>query len=270
MEVDDPTDERLRPYTSLNDPALRRLSEGRDGVFVVEGRWALEVVLAAGARVMSVMVLHRRLAELAPLGVGGGLAGVPVYAVGPAVMDAVAGFNVHRGLLAVAERPLARPVAELLEGPAQGTVVVVEGVNDQENLGAIFRNAAAFGAAAVLLDPTCADPFYRRTVRVSMGQVARVPSARLQPWPRALSVLEEHGLELVALTPDRAAPELADVSGELTGRRVAMLVGAEGRGLSGPVLRRCRPARIPMADGVDSLNVAAATAVGLYGLARRP
>ena len=146
-------------------------------------------------------------------------------------------------------------------------VVVVEGVNDQENLGAIFRNAAAFGAGAVLVDPTCADPLYRRTVRVSLGLVLRVPFTRLSPWPAALALIADSGFALVALTPSPSAERLGSVAEELQGQKVALVVGAEGPGLSAAVLGMCRPVRIAMAPGVDSLNVAAATAVALHRFA---
>ena len=145
---------------------------------------------------------------------------------------------------------------------------MVEGVNDQENLGAIFRNAAAFGPGAVLLDPTCADPLYRRSVRVSLGHVLRVPFSRLAPWPASLDMVEKGGFVLLALTPDPTAAPVEEVAAELQGSKVALLVGAEGRGLSAPVLAAARQVRIPMAAGVDSLNVAAATAVALHRFAR--
>jgi tRNA G18 (ribose-2'-O)-methylase SpoU len=191
---------------------------------------------------------------------------VPVYTVEPDVMAAITGFDVHRGLLGVAGRLPAVPSDALLTSVTSPLVVVVEGVSDQENLGAIFRNAAAFGAGAVFLDPTCADPLYRRSIRVSLGLALRVPFARLAPWPAALWRLAEAGYVLLALTPATRAEPLAQVAGELraSGVRVALVVGAEGPGLSRPVLGMCRPVRVPIAAGVDSLNVAAATAVALH------
>jgi tRNA G18 (ribose-2'-O)-methylase SpoU len=146
-------------------------------------------------------------------------------------------------------------------------VVIVEGVNDQENLGAIFRNAAAFGAGAVLLDPTSADPLYRRSVRVSLGLVLRVPFTRMVPWPASLALVADSGFTALALTPGPYAEDLVTVAPEMQGGKVAVVVGAEGPGLSAAVLGRCRPVRIPMAPGVDSLNVAAATAVALHRFA---
>ncbi len=151
----------------------------------------------------------------------------PVYVAGPAIYDRIAGFPVHRGVLALAERQPALDPMSLLVGAA--TVVVVEGVNDHENLGAIFRNASALGAGAVLLDPSCCDPLYRRSVRVSVGHVLRVPFARLTPWPAALADLAAAGFDVVAMDP--AAPDI--IGSVQPGRRVAVLVGAEGPGLSG-------------------------------------
>ena len=146
-------------------------------------------------------------------------------------------------------------------------MVVVEGVNDQENLGAIFRNAAAFGAAAVLVDPTCADPLYRRSVRVSLGLVLRVPFTRLSPWPASSASWLTAGSLCWRSRPARAPSASSSVAEELQGEKVALVVGAEGAGLSAAVLGMCRPVRIAMAPGVDSLNVAAATAVALHRFA---
>ena len=186
----------------------------------------------------------------------------PVYVAGPAIYDRIAGFPVHRGVLALAERQPALDPMSLLVGAA--TVVVVEGVNDHENLGAIFRNASALGAGAVLLDPSCCDPLYRRSVRVSVGHVLRVPFARLTPWPAALADLAAAGFDVVAMDP--AAPDI--IGSVQPGRRVAVLVGAEGSGLSaGAAAAATRRVRIPMAAGVDSLNVATAVAIALHRLA---
>jgi tRNA G18 (ribose-2'-O)-methylase SpoU len=251
----------LALYRDLKDSALRRSAELSGGVFIVEGRLALEAVLASPYPLRSVLVLRRRLGVLRELRLPDG---VPVYVADEHVMAAVTGFDVHRGLLAVAGRlPLLAP-EELLATLASPLLVVVEGVTDQENLGAIFRNAAAFGAGAVFLGPTSADPLYRRSVRVSLGHVLRVPFARLGPWPGSLAPLREAGFAVLALTPDPGAETVGSVSNELRGSPVALVVGAEGRGLSPATLSVCRPVRVPMMTGVDSLNVAAATAVALH------
>jgi tRNA G18 (ribose-2'-O)-methylase SpoU len=241
---------------------LRRRTEPSQGVFVAEGKLALRAVLASCYPLVSVLVLDRRLGALSDLHLP---ADVPVYVAGDDLMRQVAGFDVHRGLLALVRRlPLPDP-AELVQRP--GPLVVVEAVNDQENLGAIFRNAAAFGAGAVLLDPTCADPLYRRSVRVSLGHVLTVPFARLSPWPAALDVVENGGRVLLALTPDNEAEPVQSAATELHSVEVALAVGSEGAGLSTGVLARARRVRIPMAPGVDSINVAAATAVALHRFA---
>jgi len=259
--VDDPSDPCLVAYRDLKDPVLRRRTEVVQGFFVAEGKRAVLAVLASPYPLLSVLVLRRRLAVLGELHVP---ETVPVQVVDDEVMSAVAGFDVHRGVLGLAARLALPHPAELLATAGPAPVVIVEGVNDQENLGAIFRNAAAFGAAAVLLDPTCADPLYRRSVRVSLGLVLKVPFSRLSPWPAALSVVTDSGFTLLALTPRPSAESVGAVAQELRGRKVALVVGAEGPGLSAAVLASCRPVRIPMAPGVDSLNVAAATAVALH------
>lgn len=192
---------------------------------------------------------------------------VPLYMAAPEILEATTGFDVHRGVLALAARLPEIPGLELVGRLSARLVVVAEGITDQENLGAIFRNAAAFGAGAVLLGPTCCDPLYRRTVRVSMGHVLRAPFGHLVPWPQGLVELGEQGYELLALTPRAGASPLGEVAGSLREARVAVVVGAEGPGLGAEVISLCRAVRIPMAPGVDSLNVAAATAVALHALA---
>ena len=234
------------------------------GYFVAEGKLAVLAVLGSPYPLLSVLVLRRRLAVVAELPLP---PGVPVYVVEDGVMSAVAGFDVHRGVLGLAARLASPDPADLLAAAGPGPVVIVEGVNDQENLGAIFRNAAAFGVTAVLVDPTCADPLYRRSVRVSLGLVLRVPFTRLSPWPASLGLVTSSGFTLLALTPRPVAKSLDAVAEELRGEKVAVVVGAEGPGLSEAVLGRCRLVRIPMAAGVSSLNVAAATAVALYRFA---
>jgi tRNA G18 (ribose-2'-O)-methylase SpoU len=236
-----------------------------NGYFIIEGRLALKALLASPYKLLSVLVLDRRRRAVLD-----GLAlppDVPIYVVDDEVMATTTGFRVHRGLLALAQRPAPQGALDLLGRLAPRLVVVVEDVNDQENLGAIFRNAAAFGAGAVLLSPGCSDPLYRRTVRVSLGHVLRAPFARLEPWPGGLATLAGQGYQLVALTPRPAAARLEDVAAGLQEAKVAVVVGAEGPGLSEGALSRCQPVRIAMAEGVDSLNVAAATAVALHRLA---
>ncbi len=195
-----------------------------------------------------------------------------MYAVPPSTMAAVVGFHLNRGVLAVADRVPAPDPAELAAMSAAARLLaVLEGVNDHENLGALFRNAAALGVDGVALGPRCADPLYRRSVRVSMGHVLQVPFGVLPerpPWPAALGLLRDAGLRIVALTPRPDAVPLAEAN--LAGRRVALLLGAEGTGLSAAALAASDDrVRIPMAAGVDSLNVATAAAVAFYALRGR-
>ncbi|HEX2576799.1 MAG TPA: RNA methyltransferase [Aquihabitans sp.] len=255
----------LADFVALGDPATRRRVERDGGYFVVEGTLAIERLLALPRWTVRSLALLPRVADrLAPL-----LAttGAPVAVAPEAVLREVVGFDLHRGALASVERVPAPPAAALL--PARGLVVVAEGVNDHENLGALYRNAAAFGAAAVLLDPTCADPFYRRSVRVSLGNVLAVPTGALGPLPDGFGELHAAGVATVALTPggDR---ELADLTRrELGDGAVAVVVGAEGPGLAAGTIAAARHrVRIAMAPDVDSLNVATAAAIALHHLSR--
>ncbi|HTW06220.1 MAG TPA: RNA methyltransferase [Acidimicrobiales bacterium] len=269
LAVDDPGDPRLTGYRDLKDTSLRRRTEARQGLFVLEGRFAVEAALLSPYPLVSVLVMRRRLAVLDELGLP---PGTTVYVADDEVMNGVAGFDVHRGLLALGRRLPVPSAGELLAGRPRSPLVVVEGVNDQENLGALFRNAAAFAAGAVLLDPTCTDPLYRRCLRVSLGLVLRVPYARVDPWPgpEPLGWLRAHGWVPLALTPNAGAERLEHVAAELAGCRVALLVGAEGAGLSAAALNACRRVRVAVAPGVDSLNVAAATAVALHRFSELP
>lgn len=242
---------------------MRRRVEasGDTGFFVAEGVLTVRRLLASGRSVRSVLVTEKTLAELAPDLTG---CDAPVYVAGPDVLRRVVGFDLHRGAVAAADRfPLPSP-QELVAGAR--LVAVLEGVNDHENIGGIFRNAAAFGVDALLLDPTSADPLYRRAVRVSMGHVLTVPFARLAPWPDGLGVLRRAGLTVVALTPGLDAAPITSFTPP-AGRGVALLLGAEGPGLSHAALAAADVhLRIPMAAGVDSLNIASAAAVALHRL----
>ncbi|MFN2506688.1 MAG: TrmH family RNA methyltransferase [Acidimicrobiales bacterium] len=266
VPVDDPSDERVWEYTNLADPDVRRLREqptaGDDGFFIAEGVLVIRQLLASPYRLRSVLVSPGGLRALEP---DLDEVDVPVYLSSQATLEAVAGFHFHRGALASAHRePL--PEAGTLAGQGAGLLVLVEGVNDHENLGALFRNAAAFGAGAVLLDPTCADPLYRRSIRVSMGQVLRMRFARMTDWPASIGALQALGYEVLALTPSPGAEDIDVVGRE---PKQALLVGAEGGGLSKRALAAAdRRVRIPMAPGVDSLNVATAAAIALHHLAR--
>jgi tRNA G18 (ribose-2'-O)-methylase SpoU len=250
-------------YCELRDADRRRHLDSHHGVFVVEGARSVRQLLASGWPVVSLLLRPERLEAMADAVDAAARRGAPVYVAGAAVFDRIAGFPVHRGVLALAGRRAPVDALSLLSGIT--TAVIVEGINDAENLGAIFRNAAALGAGAVLMDPTCCDPLYRRTVRVSLGYVLRVPFARLQPWPGALAAVARRGFTVVALDP--AAPDAIEALA--CPGPVALLAGSEGAGLSAAARTTAdRRVRIPMAPGVDSLNVATALAIALHRVAR--
>lgn len=263
IPVDDAADPQVSDYVGLTDPDLRRRREqagGPDGAFfIAEGIGVIRQLIRSTYRIRSLLLTPQRLA-----GLEADLTDVhaPVYVGSQEVVNAVSGFPLHRGAIASAHRdPLPEPAA--LAATAD-LLVVTEGMNDHENLGSLFRNAAAFGVRAVLLDPTSADPLYRRSVRVSMGQVLHVPFARATPWPGAIADLQRLGFEVLALTPSPDAEDLGDVEPR---PRQALLVGAEGPGLSpGAQAATDRRVRIPMATAVDSLNVATAAAIALHHL----
>jgi tRNA G18 (ribose-2'-O)-methylase SpoU len=263
-EIDDADDPRLRDYHSLTDVALRRLLEPAGGLFIAEGALVIERAVAAGYRLRSVLTAAEWLDRLGPALRG---SDAPVYVASRAMLEAVTGFHVHRGALAsVHRRPLPEPAA-VLAGASR--VVVLEDMVSHTNLGAVFRSAAALGMDAVLLSPSCADPLYRRSVRVSMGQVFAVPYARLARWPQAIDDLRAAGHRVLALTP---APDATALDHVRLGadERVALLLGTEGPGLSGRAIAAAdEVVRIPMAAGVDSLNVAAAAAVAFWVVGRR-
>jgi tRNA G18 (ribose-2'-O)-methylase SpoU len=260
--ITDPADSRIADYRALTDVELRTAFEPPHGLFIAEGELVLRRAARAGYRLRSMLVDVKREDMLADLAAG--LPDVPVYTAAPDVLEQVTGFHVHRGILASVHRPPAREPGELLA--AARRVVILEDVNTHTNVGAIFRCAAALGMDAVLLSPSCADPLYRRSVRVSMGEVFAVPYARLEPWPGALGLVREAGFTVLAMTPDPGAVSLRELTPDQRDRP-ALLLGAEGPGLSRKALTAADVAvRIPMHHGVDSLNVAAAAAVACYAL----
>ena len=262
-QVGAPDDPRLADYVALRDPELRRAREAATGVFIAEGRLVVERLLGSHYPVRSVLVTARGLRVLGPVLQD---ADVTVYLVDADVARDLTGYDVHRGVLAAGGRLPVPGVAEVLVSAE--TVIVLEDVTDQVNLGAVFRNAAALGADAVLLSPRCCDPLYRRSVRVSMGAVLALPFTYLDPWPAALGLLSDRGFSVAALTPAPDAAPLETTAGALVDEgagRVALVLGSEGPGLSPDALARCgRTVRITMDSGVDSLNVATAAAVALH------
>lgn len=296
VAVDDPTDPRLADYRDLRDPAGRHRYETDQGVFMVEGRVAVRRLVQSPYPVASLLVDDHQATAAADLVDAVRVLGAPVYVGSRPVIAATVGFPLHRGVVAAARR-LPQPTPDQIIETALrrrrsgcGAVLgVLEGLNDHENIGAVFRNAAAFAVDGILLDPSCADPLYRRSVRVSAGHVLTTPFSRLTPWPDALGRLQAAGFVVVALAPEHSAPADANCqSARLTSVRsigaitattgsspsvppdVAVLFGAEGAGLSAAALRRAdRIGSIPMAPTVDSLNVATAAAITFYELANR-
>ncbi len=261
--VDSPDDERLADYVRLTDTSLRRVLEPAAGLFVAEGEKVIRRAVAAGYPVRSLLLSQRWLDPLRDLL---DPVDVPVYVAAAATLEAVTGYVVHRGALASMQR-LPLPTAEQLLTTAR-RVAVLEGIVDPTNVGAVFRSAAALGMDGVLLDPRCADPLYRRSVKVSMGAVFQLPYARVEPWPQGLTLVRDAGLGLLALTPDGAAVPIDELSADQT-TRCALLLGTEGPGLSGAALAAADAhVRIPMSHGVDSLNIAAAAAVAFWAVTR--
>ena len=237
---------------------------GRQGLFVAEG----EVVLRVLARSPLMEPVSVLLAEKRVAGLADALAdlpvGTPIYAASQAVMDAVVGFPIHRGILALGRRRETPPAAELLAGLPKGraTILALCGIANHDNMGGLFRNAAAFGADAVLVDADCCDPLYRKAIRVSVGASLRVPFSRLERGEDVVDVVKAAGFEPLALSP-RGETSLAELERP---ERAAVLLGAEGPGLPDEVLARCWTVSIPMAAGFDSLNVAVTGGIVLWGL----
>lgn len=273
ITVEDPDDPRLHDYTGLTDVQLRRRREPAEGLFIAEGEKVIRRALETGHEARSVLmtakwadVMRDVVEDLA----------APVYVVSPELAEQVTGYHVHRGALASMQRKPLPTAAQLLSAAGRSTpgadgapaarrrVAIFEDTVDHANLGAAFRNAAALGVDAVLLTPRCADPLYRRAVKVSMGAVFNVPYARFASWPEDAEVVREHGFVLAALCLSPTSVPLD----ELAARghdRLALMLGTEGEGLSQGALRAADAhVRIPMDAGVDSLNVAAASAVAFY------
>lgn len=265
--IEDPSDPRLDDYRALTDPELRKRYEAERGVFIVESPLAVDALVASphAPSTRSLLVGERRAERMAPAIDALTALGVDVYTASRPVLEATAGFALHRGVVASVARPDPLDAQALLA--ASRVALAIEGVNDHENLGALFRTAAAFGVEAVLLDPSCADPWYRRSVRVSMGHVLRIPHARPAAWPGILSTAAADGWAVVALTP--GAPTLLHtLTPAGPADRTLVVVGAEGPGLTTEALAApgVTPVRIAMAPEVDSLNVATAAGVALAHL----
>ena len=260
--IDHLDDPRLDDYRNVPDPELIE----RRGVFVAEGRLVVRRLLTA-ARMKTRSVMLTDAARASMQDVLDARPDVPVYLVPPPFMQAITGFNIHRGCLAIGERPAACHWRTLARGARR--LVILERVGNADNVGAVFRNAAAFGVDAVLLERTSADPLYRKAIRTSMGAALSIPFARIDPWPDALRLLRDDAVRVVGLTPAEGTPTLAETIDSFKDRRVAFVVGHEGEGLTREAMDACDLlVRIPMATDVDSLNVATASAIALYEVAR--
>ncbi|WP_067819754.1 TrmH family RNA methyltransferase [Nocardia inohanensis] len=257
IDIDDPSDPRVDDFRDLSNADRRPDLPGGKGLVIAEGTVVVERMLASRFRPHALLGVARRFEQLADQLSG---VDVPCYRATAEVMAEVVGFHLNRGVLAVASRPAELTAEQVLAGAR--TVAVLEGINDHENLGSIFRNAAGLGADAVLFGDRCSDPLYRRAVRVSMGHVLRVPFAQLPPLPGGLDLLRRNGFQIISLTPN---PKAELLSTAMTGAKVALLLGAEGPGLTEETMAASDiRARIPMTPGTDSLNVATAAAMAFY------
>jgi tRNA G18 (ribose-2'-O)-methylase SpoU len=259
IAIDDIADPRIEAYRDIRERDL----VGRAGCFVAEGRVVIEKVIGSAAcRLDSLLIAAHRLETmpelLAPLDDA-----TPVFAASQSVVDAIAGFPLHRGLLAIGRRVSPPSAEQLLESlPETANLLILSAIANHDNMGGIFRNAAAFGVDGILLDATCCDPLYRKAIRVSVGAALLVPFARIPDGMDALALLEGHGFQVAALSP-RGRVEIADLP---VARRNAVLLGAEGPGLPPDVLERARTVRITMRGGFDSLNVATTSGIVLHHL----
>lgn len=260
ISINDPDDPRIAAYRDIRERDLT----GREGLFIAEGEVVLRNLVSpvSRCRPRSMLLAEKRIAAMAEI-ISAAPVDMPVYAASESVLDAVAGFPLHRGILALGEKPEPEEARAVLDRLGDDAVVVAaEGIGNHDNIGGLFRNAAAFGAGAVLLDDRCGDPFYRKSIRVSVGAVLRVPAPRPVPLDELIDALEAARFEVIALTPSATEP-LATLK---PGARRALLLGSEGPGLPQKVIDRCRPVGIAMAGGFDSLNVAATSAIALHQL----
>ncbi len=261
VRIDDAGDSRVEPYRAIRERDL----VGRQGLFVAEGTVVVERLAGSTThQALSLLVADKRVEALRSLW-SRFPAEVPLYVAASAVLDAIAGFPLHRGVLAIGRRARGVQADTLLGEVGQGDVLLLCGIANHDNMGGIFRNAAAFGIRAVLLDADCCDPLYRKAIRVSVGAALTVPFAKLRRGQDALDLLDRHGFAPVALSPAGGTP----LSEWRPDGRSAVLFGAEGPGLSTALLSRVPTIRIPMMDGFDSLNVATASGIVLHQLTSR-
>ena len=254
----------LADYVSLTDVALRRRAEPERGLYIAESEKVIRRALAAGHRPRSLLMAERWLTDLADVVTDAERDGVPVFVGEYEVMEVLTGFHLHRGALASMQRPTLPTVAAVVADARR--VLVLEDIVDHTNVGAAFRSGAALGIDAILVTPRCADPFYRRAIRVSMGTVFQVPWTRVEPWPGGIAALREAGFTVAALALAEDAVTLDELAADPP-ERLALVLGTEGDGLGRRTIGSADvTVRIPMAGGVDSLNVAAAAAVAMWAL----
>jgi len=262
IALDDARDERLRDYTDLRDVQLRTTVEQERGIYIAEGEKVIHRAVAAGHTPRSLLLAPRWLDNLSDVLES---TDAPAYVLTEKAIEQVTGFHVHRGALAAMQRPQEREPREVLAKARR--VLVAEDLVDHTNIGAIMRNAAALGFDAVLLSPRCADPLYRRSIKVAMGAVFSLPWARLDDWYGAPALLRELGFTTYAMTLADDAVSLEDVE---PAERAAVIVGSEGPGLTEHWQREAdHRVIIPMSAGIDSLNVAASTAIACWHFSRR-
>jgi tRNA G18 (ribose-2'-O)-methylase SpoU len=267
IEIDDPEDSRLDDYCLLNDQTARRMREG-DEFFIAEGYVSIDRVVDSGHQLRSVLVTPSRVERICDR-VPGLLHGdTPLYVLTRDLMTHAVGFDLHRGVVASAQRRPVLSVTDIAASQARRIAVLV-GLNDAENVGVISRAARALGIDALLLDPTCTDAYSRRTIRVSMGEVLHLPVGRADDWPADLEELHSAGFESWAMTPARDAIDLWSTPSESLPERLAIVVGAEGPGLDDATMRSTtRRVRIPIRADVDSLNVGHAAAITFAAIMR--
>ena len=260
IRIDDPADPRVAPYLTIRERDLA----GRHGRFIAEGKVVLNVLFSARRfEAESVLVLENRLAGMTET-LAHAPEAMPVYVASAMVMDAIAGFHIHRGILAVGRKRAPDSATEIIAAlPERALLVVLVGISNHDNMGAIFRNAAAFGVDAVLLDATSCDPLYRKAIRVSVGAVLKVPFAVVENTGELVDMLAAQNFDQIALSPGGAV----DIRDARRSARMALYLGTEGDGLPQNLLARLKTVRIGMTAGFDSLNVAAASAIALHRLA---
>ncbi|MCF8551910.1 MAG: RNA methyltransferase [Candidatus Nanopelagicales bacterium] len=261
-------DTRLDAYRALTDVALRSATEPASGLYIAESAKVISRALAAGHTPVSILMEHSWLQRMQDLlGIDFTTSSLEVFVGGHELLEELTGFHVHRGALAAMQRPVELSVSQVVEDAKR--IVVLENIVDHTNVGAIFRSAAGLGVDAILVTPRCADPLYRRSIRVSMGAVFSLPWSRIHSWPDSLADLTAWGFHTVALSPGADSPSLEEFV-LAPPDKIAFVLGAEGHGLTAESLQLCESVvHIPMSHSVDSLNVAAASAVVFWAMRAR-